>query len=124
MVQAMCQKEKRVINMFGRNQNEQNNAIAARGNTDIDKQRPPLEWREIKKFQHGFAIGAINSATRSDGTKIYSWSLGKEGRRDDRVMKFLDVRDIENSHGVLDDVQDYIEDEQAADRDEQKYRTT
>lgn len=111
--------------MLGRNQNRQDDhqdcAPQRREHSEELAQRPPLDWREIEKIQHGFAIGAVNSAKRSDGTKIYSWSLGKEGRRDDRVMKFLDARDIENSHRVLDDIQDYIRDEQAADYDEQKH---
>ena len=106
-----------MIDMLDRNPNKENHNTDQ--NNNQDEQRPPLEWREIEKVQHGFAIGAVNSAKRSDGTKIYSWSLGKEGRRDDRVMKFLDARDIGDSHRVLDDIDDYIRDERAADRDEQ-----
>lgn len=104
--------ERELIEMNDRNQDRDGN----RNNKERREPRERLTWEEIERIQHGYAIGTVNMAQRSDGTVIYSWCLGKESRRDDRVMKFLDPKDIENSQQVLADVREFIEEEKSAER--------
>lgn len=78
--------------------------------------RPPLNWQEDEKIQYGDVIGTLNSAILPGGKRIFSWCIGKESKRDDRVLKFLDPRDLKDAHAVLDDIQDWIDDERKSGR--------
>jgi hypothetical protein len=103
--------------MYERNRGRRNNhQDEDRHGESFGGQRPPLQWREEEMIQRGSAVGVINSAQRSDGTKIHSWSLGKAGRRDGKVLKFLDRRDIDDAQAVLVDVKEWIDEDRAAER--------
>lgn len=75
--------------------------------------RPSLDWKEDEKIQYGDVIGTLNSAILPGGKRIFSWCIGKEGKRDGRVLKFLDPRDLKDAHAVLDDIQDWIDSERS-----------
>jgi len=97
--------------MFDRNQKRDNRSTTTTNND----RRPSLNWKEVKKLQRGSTIGTINKAELEDESIIYSWCIGKEGRgqREGQVLKFCDPRDIQDAHDVLDDIEDWVEDDRA-----------
>jgi hypothetical protein len=105
--------------MFGRNKKQNNRDQDYNHNHDDSKsERPRLDWKEVEQIQYGFAVGAINSAERPDGSRIFSWCLGRigRGRREGQTVKFLDPRDFLDAHKVLDEMEDWVNDEKAAEK--------
>ncbi|MHC4864666.1 MAG: hypothetical protein ACYTEX_11305 [Planctomycetota bacterium] len=89
--------------MFDRNRKKQNS----------NDNRNTLVWKEEEQLKRGSTVGTISSAVKDDGSKIYSWCLGKEGRgpREGQTLKFMDPRDFHNAHDVIDDVDEWIEED-------------
>ena len=99
--------------MFDRHRSKKN-----KHHNDNNEQRdirPALDWREVEKLKRGSTVGTVNKAERPDGSYIYSWCMGKEGRgqREGQVLKFCDPRDIQDAHDVLDDIDDWIDEDRA-----------
>lgn len=94
--------------MYDQKRNSRSN-----GNGGQERPRAQLRWEEVEKFNRGSTVGTVNRAERPDGSLIYSWCIGKEGRndREGQVLKFCDPRDFQDAHDILEDMDEWIDDD-------------
>jgi hypothetical protein len=73
-------------------------------------ERSPLEWQVVKTVEHGSVRAVVSRAHLDNGGSRYSFKIGKKGREDpDRLLAFIDGRDINDAALVLEDVEDFLE---------------
>jgi hypothetical protein len=78
------------------------------GEDSTGRDRAPLQWNELERFNNGGLIGVVSSAKSDRGQVLYSFEIFKTGR-DNRPKKHYDPRDIMSLKNIISEIEVWIE---------------
>lgn len=96
--------------MFGDKRQQRGNGRQCQVQNEevVTRDRAPLQWNELERFNSGGLVGVVSSAKGDRGQTLYSFEIFKPGR-DNRPKKHYDPRDIASLKNIISEVEVWIE---------------